>query len=65
MSNPDLIEEYGPEDEPSRRVCEHFLEGQEFMVEMEGRLCISVLVFGCNLFGEGPRDVMDPRLRMR
>lgn len=28
-------------------------------------LCIFVLVFGCNLFGEGLRDVLDPRLRMR
>lgn len=37
MSNPDLIEEYTPEDEPGWRLCEHFQEGQEFMVEMEGR----------------------------
>ena len=28
-------------------------------------LCIFTLVFGCNLFGEGLRDVLDPRLRMR
>ena len=37
MSNPDLIEEYAPRDEPGWRVCEHFLEGQEFVLDMEGR----------------------------
>jgi len=37
MSNPDLIEEYAPEDEAGSCVCQHFLEGQQFMVEMEGR----------------------------
>jgi len=28
-------------------------------------LCIFVLVLGCNLFGDGLRDALDPRLRIR
>jgi uncharacterized repeat protein (TIGR04076 family) len=37
MSNPDLIEEYAPENESDWRVCEHFLEGQEFVVDVKAR----------------------------
>jgi len=34
-------------------------------VALEPGICIFVLVLGCNLFGDGLRDALDPRLRSR
>lgn len=39
-----------------------FIESSPWMVTLPG-LCILIVVLGCNLFGDGLRDALDPRLK--
>ena len=41
-----------------------YIESAPWMVTLPG-LCILLLVLGFNLFGDGLRDILDPKLRGR